>query len=227
MNPSTPATPSPETPVPQPGDPISADVQQLARDAALSLGVSSDGRYYSTILSAITAARSADAQRIAELRRERDKANSERSRYRADVEMAFNKTEALNKENRTLRTELAETQSRLSFVAQERDMLADRLEGTLETSAALNELVQERKRQAAADTERLDWPDLYRLEYYHGEWHVETGCGVTGNGKTIRQAIDDARASTPPGSSVDGTTEPLGCASMRRGDVSGPINPTA
>lgn len=46
--------------------------------------------------------------------------------------------------------------------------------------------------QAEADTKRLDNQDLYRIEKYHGAWHVETIDGFERAAKTLREAIDAA-----------------------------------
>lgn len=85
MNPSIPATPSTApSPAPQPGEPISAEARQAATEAFENMPRHQEYEEYEDwklravdqiapdIQRAITTARAADAQRIAELERERD-----------------------------------------------------------------------------------------------------------------------------------------------------------
>lgn len=183
----------------------------------------------SIIQHAITTTRAADAQRIGELERERDEWRCSAKLYHSELrDLAEGKKVETNLAHpveqiiRTLRTALADTQSRLKAVTQERDMLADRMEGSLLVFAALNELMEERQRQAAADTERLDWLCANSFSYWIAEpvALVITEYDGGGNLKEFcRQAIDAARAST----SGNG---PLGEQACEPSD-SGPINPTA
>lgn len=197
MNPSTPATPSPETPAPQPGEVISAEAQQAAselhqRIPSLPITKADEDQLAKIIQRAITTARAADAQRIAELERERNYA--EMAKYPVENSRIVE----LERENTALRTELADARAQAK-----------------------------QAKQPASDTERLDWLDStftgigYNVE--NSQWGVDFEAPYA---DSVRQAIDAARASTSPGSSGDETTKPLGKQACEPSG-SGPINPTA
>lgn len=216
MNPSTPVTPSPETPAPQPGEAISAEAKQAANLCAnhVETGIiyevgATRIQYVKEVFSwfiqrAITTARAADAQRIAELERERNE-HMERSEAWTEIwtVLKYADPEICNRANQGIKC------ARIS-VENLRTELAD---------------ARAQVKQSAADTERLDWLERDKS--------LKTLWGTRINLKhwepvvwDVRQGIDQSRDSTSPGSSGDGTTEPSGRSACDPSG-SGPINPTA